>query len=99
VPLVGMRCLNAADEANRIAALVDRNQQMVAFTREELRGPGVRRGSIEELGSVENELLVAWAEAHNPHHGDQMNGVVVVTATKPSLSRIGRLSSDASTWR
>ena len=31
--------------------------------------------------------------------GDQMNGVVVVTATKPRRSRIGRLSSEASTCR
>jgi hypothetical protein len=31
--------------------------------------------------------------------GDQMYGVVVVTGTNPSRSRIGRLSSDASTSR
>jgi hypothetical protein len=71
----------------------------VTFAREELRRPRIRRGSIEELGGVENELLIAWAEAQDLDHGDQMNGVVVVTATKPSRSRIGRLSSDASTWR
>ena len=32
-----------------------------------------------------------------PAGGDQTYGVVVVTATKPSRSRIGRLSGEAST--
>jgi len=56
-----MARFHSTDEADRIAVVVDRDQEVVALGRQELRGPRIRRGSVEELGGVENELLVARA--------------------------------------
>jgi len=56
-----MARFHSTDEADRIAVVVDRDQEVVALRRQELRGPRIRRGSVEELGGVENELLVARA--------------------------------------
>src|SRR5262249_28676368 len=51
----------------------------------ETDGPAVRVGEADPIERLE------------PHEaGDQMNGVVFVTAMKPRRSRIGRLSSEAS---
>jgi hypothetical protein len=56
--LIRVGCLHAADEADGVV-VVNGDQQMMALARQELRGPGLRRRSIEEEGAGENDGLVA----------------------------------------
>src|SRR4029077_6466200 len=62
----------------------------------ELEAPFLERACLARILEAD-EFQAHSAEVSHP--GDQMNGVVVVTGTKPRRSRIGRLSSDASTSR
>ena len=46
-----------------------------------------------------NSVTVAADDDQPPGHGDHVNGVVAVSTVRPSRSRIGLLSGDASTCR
>ena len=64
------------------------------------RGRGCRhRRSRRRDGRSRDRVRRAGGARQRRLAGVQVNGVVVVTAMKPSRSRIGRLSSDASTCR
>jgi hypothetical protein len=65
--LVRVRRLDAADEPNGFLRVVDCDQEVVSFARQELRCPGLRGRTVEKIGAREHNVLVARTEWRNPH--------------------------------
>ena len=68
------------------------------------RGPAATTGTVvldgADLALLPSALTAVTVKAYDtPSWREAMGWVVVVTATKPSCSKMGRLASDASTCR